>query len=254
MVADKFCGKPEKQRFHLIRERLPAAMPTPDTPSSNMGDYVMILALSYTELTKYPSLLDQMFRLRAQVFHDRLGWDVKVVDGWEKDSFDDQDPLYVLSVSGDRQTLYGSCRLLPTSGPHMMSDVFGAHFDPDTVIRTPLIWEITRFCTSDAKMNTSTPSGLNLPTIEMLAGVCELGLTYGMSHVTAVFEPIMGRVYRRAGLRTSILGKTRTLGPKPVYAGLWELTQATLAALQKSGGFSESVLAVRTEERAEHAA
>lgn len=202
----------------------------------------MIITLTSDEISVHPDLFDQMFRLRAHVFKDRLGWDVTVENGWEKDAFDAFDPLYVMSVSQDRKVLYGACRLLPTSGPHMMSEVFGVHFEPDAVLRSPLIWEITRFCTSDTEQPPATPSGLNMATIQLLAGTCELGMASGISHVTAVFEPLMGRVYRRAGLKTSIIGKTSSLGAKPVFAGLWELNEATLQSLRRSGGFQGSVL------------
>jgi acyl homoserine lactone synthase len=202
----------------------------------------MIVTFPAIEQRLSPSLFDQMFKLRAFTFKQRLGWDVEVNDGWETDVFDRLDPLYVMSVNADQSRLQGSARLMPTSGPHMMSEVFGAHFSEDATLRTPLIWEITRFCTDDATKTTATPSGLGLATLELLAGVCELGMANGISHVTAVFDPLMGRIYRRAGLRTTVLGKSTTLGAGTVYAGLWELNADTLKALRKAGGFESSIL------------
>lgn len=187
-------------------------------------------------------LFDQMFRLRAETFKTRLGWDVTVKDGWERDSYDDAEPLYVLSIDPEDGHLLGSCRLLSTSGRHMMSEVFGPHFSEDAILCSPNIWEITRFCVCEERKSTATPSGLNRATVEMLAGVCELGRRAGVSHVTAVFDPLMGRIYRRAGLKTSVIGQSDTLGPMRVYAGLWGLTDSTLRALQAAGGFASSVL------------
>jgi acyl homoserine lactone synthase len=199
-------------------------------------------------------LFDQMFRQRAFTFKERLGWNVTVKDGWETDCFDELDPLYVMSVTTDRTQLLGSARLLPTSGPHMMSEIFGAHFAPDVTLRTPLIWEITRFCTDEDAKTTSTPSGLSFATLELLAGICELGMANGISHVTAVFDPLMGRIYRRAGLRTTVLGRSNTLGAGTVYAGLWELNQATHKALRNAGGLAASVISTKRADRAEAAA
>jgi acyl homoserine lactone synthase len=125
----------------------------------------------------------------------------------------------------------------------MMSEVFGSHFEPDATLCSPRIWEVTRFCVRDDLKMTATPSGLNLATIELFAGVCELGRATGISHVTGVYEPMMGRIYRRAGMRTSVIGQSTTLGLPKVYAGLWELTLPMLRSLRAAGGFDNSVLA-----------
>jgi acyl homoserine lactone synthase len=236
---EKLFQSTKKTRFSLV--------PTPT-------GLTMIITLNSTSQSSVPALFDQMFRQRALTFKQRLGWDVTVTDGWETDAFDELDPLYVMSVTPDRTQLLGSARLLPTSGPHMMSEVFGPHFGPDATLRTPLIWEITRFCTDEAAKTTSTPSGLNFTTLELLAGVCELGMANGISHVTAVFDPLMGRIYRRAGLRTTMLGKSSSLGAGTVYAGLWELNSATQKALRDAGGLTASVLANQALGQAEVAA
>ena len=92
------------------------------------------------------NLLDQMLKLRALVFKERLDWEVEVNDGQERDIFDDQDPLYLLSVD-ECNNLLGSLRLLPTTGPNMLRDVF-SELTPNGRIASPLIWESSRFCTN----------------------------------------------------------------------------------------------------------
>ena len=47
-------------------------------------------------------IIDKMFRLRAKVFNDRLGWDVKVSNKREKDEFDELNPLYVVETDEQR--------------------------------------------------------------------------------------------------------------------------------------------------------
>ncbi len=202
----------------------------------------MIITALNSDRRSIPHLFDQMFRLRAQVFSQRLGWDVHVKDGWETDDFDNDEAIYVLSISQDQNTLLGCARLLPTSSPHMMSHVFGSHFEPDAIFASPLIWEVTRLCTNDLAHSEQTPSGLKAPTLELMAGVCELGMQSGIAQATGVFEPLMRHIYRRAGMRTAIVGKSLTLGKLPVFAGVWDLDQRTLASLRKAGGFMQSVL------------
>jgi acyl homoserine lactone synthase len=72
----------------------------------------------------FPREMDAMFRDRARTFPGRLGWEVTVKDGYERDTFDEANPLYLVSVDSDAEQYRGSLRLLPTTGPNMLRDVF----------------------------------------------------------------------------------------------------------------------------------
>ncbi|MCA3436143.1 MAG: GNAT family N-acetyltransferase [Rhodobacter sp.] len=94
-----------------------------------------------------------MFRLHKRVFADRLGWDVKVTDGRETDLFDSLDPAHIVSVSDrgddggdDGGDVVGCMRLLQTTGPHMLADVFSSILDGEPPLRSSTVWEATRFC------------------------------------------------------------------------------------------------------------
>jgi hypothetical protein len=84
----------------------------------------MIFTIESVDQYKYPELIDEMFRMRAEVFSGRLGWDVSVENGREIDRFDAEDPLYLLSLNEQSGQLRGAVRLLPTTGPNMLRDVF----------------------------------------------------------------------------------------------------------------------------------
>ncbi len=71
----------------------------------------------------HPDLIDQMFRLRARVFKERLDWNVAVANGRERDMFDDLHPLYVLAID-EFGRVAATFRLLRTMGPHMLADAF----------------------------------------------------------------------------------------------------------------------------------
>ena len=57
--------------------------------------FIMIIVVESHNADKHEHLLEQMFRLRARIFHDHLGWDVAVKDGKERDQYDDQTPEHV---------------------------------------------------------------------------------------------------------------------------------------------------------------
>lgn len=89
-------------------------------------------------------LVDQMHVLRARQFFDRRGWNVEVRGGRETDGFDLLDPIYIL-VASEAGRLLASLRILPTSGPHMLADVFPEVMGGQDPIRSPSVWESSRF-------------------------------------------------------------------------------------------------------------
>ena len=106
----------------------------------------MIVVLEKYNAHKYPHLIDEMFRLRARIFRDRLKWDVVVTDGKERDRYDDEQPVYVIYCDDMAREIKGSLRLLPTTGPTLLADIFSDTL-PDAVnLSAPAIWECTRFC------------------------------------------------------------------------------------------------------------
>lgn len=94
-------------------------------------------------------LLDSMYRLRAHVFHERLGWDVRVESGREHDWFDLIGPHYLVAHDGAQNAL-GCCRMLPSTGPNMLRDVFPALLDGRAMPIAESIWEISRFAIDPA--------------------------------------------------------------------------------------------------------
>jgi acyl homoserine lactone synthase len=84
----------------------------------------MIRMLQGRERKQFPREADEMFRLRARQFRDRLGSKVNVQAGWEIDEYDDMNPLYLASLDEPSGTVRGSLRFLPTTGPTMMKGCF----------------------------------------------------------------------------------------------------------------------------------
>ena len=79
----------------------------------------MIITVDGLNKDLFQPLLEDMFRLRARVFADRLGWEVNIEDDMEIDQFDHMDAAYVIGVDEDMNVI--SCaRVLQTTGPHML--------------------------------------------------------------------------------------------------------------------------------------
>ncbi len=84
----------------------------------------MLRYLYADQLHQRPKLRDTMFRDRADQFKARLGWDVTIDEnGYERDAYDDLNPLYVIWEQADG-THGGSMRFLPTTGRTMVNEHF----------------------------------------------------------------------------------------------------------------------------------
>ena len=82
---------------------------------------IEVIPAEYSSL--YPETMRQMHRLRHEVFCTQLGWVEPSEDRMEKDGFDRRGAIYLVSLD-DHENVDGCWRLLPTSGPYMLSDVF----------------------------------------------------------------------------------------------------------------------------------
>lgn len=201
----------------------------------------MIYLVQKPDYKNFKKQLQQMYRLRASVFRERLGWDVQVTDGMEIDQFDDYAPLYILSLNGNGD-LMGSVRLLPTTGPNMLADVFNCLLPKGDAICSPLIWESSRFCISDEAANIRTQSKINFVTGELLAAIHEVGISSGLQSIVSVYDTRIKRVLKQAGCDGEILGKPQKIGKVKAYAGLFPMTIETLKQVQSAAGISASVI------------
>lgn len=179
------------------------------------------------QLPAFPKLRDTMLRDRAAQFRQRLDWQVDVDgDGFERDAYDDKNPLYVIWQRADGGH-GGSMRFLPTTGDTMVNDHF-THLS-GAEIRHPLIWECTRFCLSEG-------ADPQVSAALMLGGV-EVGLGFHLTDAVGVFDARMVRIYRRLGWPPTILGTTGT-GRAAISVGLWAFQPKTRATLLRRAGLS----------------
>ncbi len=196
---------------------------------------------------RYPEDIDAMFRSRAETFYERLGWDVVVESGYEKDRFDEFDPLYLVSVDPDSGEYWGSLRLLKTTGPNMLRDVFPQLLGGHEPICDPGTWESSRISVA-IRDNTSerTKAWLNYALCELLLGVGEVAVAAGLTRIVSVFDARMLRILRTAGCEPRIIGTPQRVGKAMSYAGLFDAS--FLMKLQENLGISSSVLAPETLE------
>lgn len=188
-------------------------------------------------------LMRTIFRLRKKVFHDRLNWDVPVSGDEERDSYDDLGAHYLVWCSEDRSRLYGTVRLMPTSGPTLLHDVFWATHGRNADLIADDIWEGTRMCLDDDLLARDFPgmapgAGFSL----LLLALCEAAQAQGISRLVSNFEPMMSRVYRRAGVSIRMHGTADGYGRRPVCCASFTVSDRVHRDMQQAVGVSEPLL------------
>lgn len=163
-----------------------------------------------------------MYRLRHDIFHDRLKWDVASEDGMERDVFDQGDPVYVL-VKNEEKVVEGCWRLLPTTGPYMLSDVFPQLLYDQAVPRHPKVWELSRFAVAKSaheSIHESASFGLNEIPVRMLQRAVQFAKQNGIDSYVTVTTVAVERLMRNLGLIVHRFGPPMRIG-KVMTLALW---------------------------------
>ena len=201
----------------------------------------MIVVVEPHNAEKHSHLLEQMFRMRARIFHDHLGWDVVVKDGMERDKYDEQSPVYIIYTDEDGHRVKGSLRLLPTTGPTLVADFFSDTLPDAASLMAPTIWECTRFCLDDDVWQKNKEEIVFASTV-LLVALGDLALRAGIESVIGNFDAAALHLWRRIGCEVEILGSTSRYG-RPVYLGLHPISETIIGGIKKKLKGARSALA-----------
>jgi acyl-homoserine lactone synthase len=195
----------------------------------------MLQVISGKDRARRRTLLDQMHRDRKTVFVDRLGWRVPVVgDEFEIDQFDGDAAIYLIAT-GPAGEHTGSVRLLPTSGPHLLADVF-PHLCERGVPRGPDIWEITRLFTAAGHPD---PRSVRR---QLVLGMVEFAVMHKIRRYTCLTHvPYLSSVLS-VGWDCEPLGLPQDDGGVLLGAVVIDINTETLAMMREKRGIHHSVL------------
>lgn len=200
----------------------------------------MITVIQSHQFSDNSGLLDQIFRLRKKVFHDELGWDVKLRGAWEYDAYDEFGSAYLVWTDAHRKTLYGAIRLMPTTGPTLLYDVFRRTFPDKLSLAHPGIWEGTRMCVDEELLARDHPNiSPGRAFCLLLLALCEVALAHGIHTLVSNYEPHMKRMYQKAGAELEEIGKADGYGKRPVCCGIFEVSERIRAAMREKLGVTE---------------
>jgi N-acyl-L-homoserine lactone synthetase len=190
---------------------------------------------------RYAAEIDAMHRIRKKVFHDRMKWDVSIINDWEIDGYDALSPVYLVCIDRDGRVV-GGLRLLPTTGFTMLNDTFSILLPESGRVESPLIWESSRFSVDHEADVAIGKRGMSRATAELGLAMNEIGIETGLTHIVTVYDAFMHRILKRAGCAGVPLGPPQMIGDVMTYAVFFEVGVETDAAIRRASEIEGSVL------------
>jgi acyl homoserine lactone synthase len=175
--------------------------------------------------------LNQIFSYRYSVFVERLKWTLPDAGaGLEVDQFD-RDSTYHVSLR-DASATVGYARLLPTTEPYLLSEVFPELMNGIEIPRSPDVWELSRFCSFDLRSPTEHTRQADFWGCRaVLRAAVQCALEHGVRRLIAVSAVAMERILVRLGVNASRASPTMQLHGHSVFAFWIDLDDMTKNAL-----------------------
>jgi acyl homoserine lactone synthase len=180
-----------------------------------------------------PEIQNAISQYRHAIFIERLGWDLPVQDGLEQDQFDRDDTLYVVTRDPDTAEISGCARLLPTTKPYLLGEIFPHLMNGQPAPAQSDVWELSRFASMDLRATPSQSSTHNAArqTRNLLAASVSIAVSYGAKRLITVSPLGVERLLMRMGVNSHRAGPPVLVDGKPVFACWIELDAQTLSAL-----------------------
>ncbi|MBK1646862.1 N-acylhomoserine lactone synthase [Thiocapsa imhoffii] len=168
----------------------------------------------------------QVSRYRQKVFVERLGWNLRVDNGEERDQFDRSDTVYVVARDAHGRVT-GCARLLPTTRPYLLEEVFPRLLNGAPPPSSPEVWELSRFAAVDLNRSPTYPSHQNSsPTaVDLLKESITCAAARGAKRLITVSPIGVERLLRRAGFHAHRTGPPMVAEGHPVVVCLIETEQ-----------------------------
>jgi acyl-homoserine lactone synthase len=193
----------------------------------------MIRVIDKANVRLFARTMDQLFRVRHSVFVEEKGWREFERDGlFEKDQFDTEDATYVVALDEHCDAI-GCFRLYPTVLPHMISEVFPNLVEGEVLRRSDVL-ELTRF-------HLSKPKRRAREYLELLTAIPEIGLEFGLAGFTAIVRTLRIPVMQAAGLSITPTGLPVDIDGESHVSVLFEVSESSLARINKTRGSTLSV-------------
>ncbi|NHZ66479.1 acyl-homoserine-lactone synthase [Massilia genomosp. 1] len=164
--------------------------------------------------------LNQIFSYRYSVFVERLKWTLpNARAGLEVDQFDHDSTCHV--CLRDAGAIVGYARLLPTTEPYLLSEVFPELMDEAVIPRSPAVWEISRVSSVDLRSPSERGRQAELAGLQaVLRAAVQCALEHDVRSLVSVSPVAIERILSRLGVNVRRASPTMQLHGHSVVA-LW---------------------------------
>jgi len=138
-----------------------------------------------------------MHEFRHEIFVRRLGWSVPLIEGEERDQYDNDNTVYFVVQDGTAGVT-ACARLLPTTTNYMLAELFGDLLGGQSPPCDPGIWELSRFATNTRKSGEGRVLSLADPTLNLLSAVTQFARHHDIRRLILVTSVAIERLLIRA--------------------------------------------------------
>jgi N-acyl-L-homoserine lactone synthetase len=156
---------------------------------------------------------------RHRVFVEQLGWRLEARDGAEADQFDRADTVYVM-VEDESGNIAGCARLLQTTQPYLLAEVFPQLLNGLPPPRDPTVWELSRFAAMDFNARVVTPLSqfASSATALLMRAAVACAAAHGAQRLITVSPVGIERLIRRLGLQAHRAGPPMIIDEHAIFA------------------------------------
>ncbi len=180
-------------------------------------------------------VMTDLSRYRHKVFVEKLGWELKCTDGQELDQFDGPQARYVIGRNSN-DAIIASARLLPTTQPYLLSEVFPYVLHGQPVPSSPEIWELSRFASVDFTLSAAPTVARKCEqsvAIELLRACMAYAATHGARRLITVSPIGIERLLQRAGIVMRRAGPPTLINGHPIFACWIDCENARFADIDR---------------------
>ena len=202
----------------------------------------MIEIIQTGQFGKTSNLID-MHRLRKIIFKDRMGWDVDIThDELEIDNYDLPETIYIL-VKDDKGRATGVWRMLPSSSPSMIRDIWPEFLADFPIPISNTAWEVSRFGvhTYDTTSTKDHIKQVNLTTAKLILTLVQVCQMVGIEDIYTLYNPQVGRSVRRIGFIPEEVSKEHLVDGKPSIVGRFKMDKTALKRIREKTGLDFTI-------------
>jgi acyl-homoserine lactone synthase len=199
----------------------------------------MIIVVDAASRRHFSADLAAMHYQRKAVFVDRACWNIPVIANQEIDRYDGlAGTRYLLAKEQLAGPVLASARLLATTGPHLMQELYSAAYRSG-LPAGPKVWEVSRYCTSPSVGGRDKRLGLLW---EIICGIMEMALMHGIENVIFTANRALLPRALESGWSARTQGQTMSDGDDEVTAVVAAITSEGLDRVRTRHGVSAPVI------------